>query len=163
MKIYKLLVIPILLIGCATIRTGPSQTAQSFEGKINELLIVFDSSPLGATALYVKDEELSRLILPFRKFNIKSELFYYSDLNRNADKDLDEKCGDYKYILIIKPIGAQRFTYNLHIIENQSRERIWTSQVYVPPDWDKSRFHRFEEMGQKIVQDMSADGLMSAE
>ena len=76
MKIYKLLVIPILLIGCATIRTGPSQTAQSFEGKINELLIVFDSSPLGATALYVKDEELSRLILPFRKFNIKSELFY---------------------------------------------------------------------------------------
>jgi len=170
MKIYKLLVIPILLIGCATIRTGPSQTAQSFEGKISRLLIVFNSTPLGREASRIKDEEFDKLIIPFREVNLEAESFCYNDLDIDASTNLETKSQKYEYTLLIQPIHMMRGdvqinTYNLHIIENKSQRKIWVSQIEVPgiPLLGMGVYRRFEEMGQKIVENMSADGLMSTE
>ena len=170
MKTYKLLVIPILLIGCATITTGPSQTSESFQGKISRLLIVFNSTPLGNEASRIKDEEFDKLILPFRQVNLEAESFFYNDLDIDADTNLETKSQNYEYTLLIQPIqlmrgDATRNTYNLHLIENRSQRKIWVSQIREPGAGllGIELYRRFEEMGQKIVENMSADGLISAE
>ena len=168
---YNLLVIPLLLIGCATIKTGPSQTTQSFEGKISRLLIVFNSTPLGSEVSSIKNAEFDKLILPFREVNLEAESFHYNDLDINARTNLETKSQNYEYTLLIQPIHMMRGdrrsnTYNLHIIENRTQRKIWVSQMVVTSGgtlWGMDLYQRFAEMGEKIVENMIADGLISAE
>jgi hypothetical protein len=155
----------ILLTGC-----DPAITASNIEPgygkKIDSLSIIYFGNKFGRYEYNIKQNEFAQLKKPFIAAGIKTDLFYYSELDLNAKEHLQYYMKNNNFTLIVDPVkistgDGSSVSYNLSLYDVAQDKKVWAANLLVPVGFTKGIFERHYEMGNSMVNKLINSGLIS--
>jgi len=165
---YLICLIFILLIsGCAiNPEITSSNKAFGYHKRITSLSIIYLANKLGADESQIKQCDFKKLRTAFVDAGIKTDLFFYSEMDLNVRQHFNSYAKKNPYLLIVNPVQMTKgdlvsITYDLSLYDVKNNQKIWAADLWVPFGFIETVYERYDEMGGLIVNKLRENNLIS--
>jgi hypothetical protein len=112
--------------------------------------------------------EMKKIIIPFKKKGLEVELFVYNNASLDPIGNIKE-IKNYQYALFIQLDKVRSYNnnvtleYKVVLRDLYNKKKIWVASISIPWGFFVSASQRFEEFGDKILQELIRDEIIERE